>query len=190
MGQAVAALPIVGGIVSGFAQADAHGKKSDMYHMQAVVERLKEKDALVRGQFDGSRIRGRGAQVAERGQAVYAGQGLKLNTGTTAEVYATNLGAGEADSQIRLNNAVREALGFKIASINSDLAALDEQSAASWGFATAALGGATSGMQAYAAAGGNLGMTTNVKAGPGGGIGGGSYVDTNMTGASSPGVLS
>jgi hypothetical protein len=99
--------------VSGFAtyRSGESQKKAGKYN--AKMQELKAQDALQIGADEAAGKRDRARQIAASQAEGMAGAGLSINTGTPLSLLTETAGLGELDALTTLNNARREAWGYK-----------------------------------------------------------------------------
>lgn len=91
--------------------AEYNAKVSDV---NSEIQRRGAHDALQRGADNAGDIRERVRQANATGRATMAGKGLLTDTGTNLDLLSQNAGVGEINARTAMNNAEREAYGYKI----------------------------------------------------------------------------
>lgn len=71
-------------------------------------------DALIRGEFEAGQIRRKASQIIATQRNMYAASGVDQTRGTPVDVQASSAGMAELDVQTTINNAAREAYGYRI----------------------------------------------------------------------------
>src|SRR5688572_21516346 len=107
------ALQVYGQIKSGNAakRAATEGRDLELYNAQVAEESAK--DATARGQDEAAKQAAMTRGVIGSQRAGFAGQNVDVNQGSAVDVQADAAYLGELDRQTILNNAAREALGYK-----------------------------------------------------------------------------
>lgn len=135
----------VAGIVTsavGQVKAGNAGKRAGEFNAQGLE--AQSDDALARGQDESSRLRSQVRGLIGTQRAAYAGQNVRVNSGSALDVQADTAGLGEMDAQQITQNAKREAWGYRQDAQSSRMGGQAAQSAGRWGAASSTLGGTTS----------------------------------------------
>lgn len=116
----------------------------------ARVAQAQAEDAIQRGAFEEQRFRTQLRVLQGRNRAGYAGQGVKVDTGSPVDVAADIAYLGEIDAQTIRANAAREAWGYQVSAENARMGASIASSEAYFGAAASALsGGGSLALQLY-----------------------------------------
>lgn len=105
---------------AGQAAAEADATLSDY---NADVAELQAADALERGEIEANRYRQSVRALVGGQRAAYAAQGVDVNSGSPLEVQEDTRAIGELDALQLVNNAKREAWGFKVEAYDSRMRA-------------------------------------------------------------------
>lgn len=109
----------------------------------AETARVAAQDAMQRGAADAATIRENARRSNARLQAEAGGAGLVSNTGSLLDFLVQNRGMGELDALTTINNAEREAYGYKVQAAQSDANAANALSLGSYNAKTARMSGYT-----------------------------------------------
>lgn len=113
-------------------QARALKYNASVQEANAELSRRAAADAVSRGAQEAGDVRDRARRQNARGRAVMAGSGLVTDTGSNLDIQTDNTVAGEVNALTALNNAQREAYGYKIQEMDSlNAATASRQSAKS-----------------------------------------------------------
>ena len=135
MGSGAGVGAIVGGGLSalgtfeqGNAAEYAASKKEEADRDNATLAQLHAADALQKGQRAAGQLRQKGTATASAARVGYAASGIDENSGTAAQVEATSRSNAELDALTTMNNATRDAWGYKVqAKQFDDQAAVDAE---------------------------------------------------------------
>ena len=142
-----AAIAIGATAVSGYAQAQTATQQAEADAEAAAfsrdVERLRARDAEVRGGQESTLARLAGSQATAGAKASIAGDGVDVQTGSSLDAVATVRGLSEVDVATARANAAREAWGHRVQAQQFERArqnALEAGEAARWGSFLGVLG--------------------------------------------------
>ncbi len=103
----------------------------------AEINARAAKDATVRGANDAATMRENARKANARGRAVTGSSGLLTDTGTPLALDVQNTGMGELNALTVMNNAEREAYGFKISETSDKADAIGQRYQGKQGLAMA-----------------------------------------------------
>jgi hypothetical protein len=128
--------------VFGKVKAGKQAKKIGEFN--AKVAEAQADDAEERGRFEEDRFRTQLKVLKGKNRAGYAGQSVKVDTGSAVDVAADIDFLGEIDAQTIRANAAREAWGHRVQAQNSLMGASQAATQAYFGAGASILGGAGS----------------------------------------------
>lgn len=111
---AAAAFQALGQISSAQAQASELKANAQIDEMNAKSQEVAAQDAAQRGAIEASRQKQMQQQQSALFRAEGGGSGFSINSGTALDVLVQNAGFGELDALTIINNADREAYGYKV----------------------------------------------------------------------------
>lgn len=111
---AMAGLSLIGTVASAYAQHQAGKANKRLMDYNAQIAEWQAQDAIDRGEVLASRRKQQTNEVIGSQRAHLAGQGVDINTGSAGEVQGNARYLGELDRLTIINNAKREAWGFKV----------------------------------------------------------------------------
>ncbi|BCS54785.1 hypothetical protein [Geobacter sp. SVR] len=148
----IAAVSAVAGAgVSAYSMYASGENQKEAADYNAEMSKLKAQDALQRGAIEASAKREKAKRVAGAQAESMAMSGVAIDTGTPLALLTETAGLGELDALRSVNNATREAWGYKA---QSSLDEYQGRSAASAGLLNAGgtfLGGASNAYFGYRA---------------------------------------
>lgn len=104
---------ILGTFLTYKAEGDATDAKIAEDQQNQRLSEARADDALARGAYQAGAIRMRAGQIMAQQRAGYAASGVDANVGSAADVQASARMIGELDAKTALNNAYRQAWGFR-----------------------------------------------------------------------------
>lgn len=109
---------------SAFSQASAQKGAAEyqaaVQRNNALVATWQAEDAIRRGEADKQRVQTRTAALKGRQRAMLAERGLDLGEGSALDLLSDTDMAGAVDSNTAIDNAAREAFGYKVNAGNHD----------------------------------------------------------------------
>lgn len=120
---------ILGGTQVLGSQIQAKGERAaaeysaQILEQNAKIDEMAAADAQARGGVAAGRERMQTSDVLARQKTAFAASGVRIDTGSPADVAATTRGLGELDTATIENNAALEAWGYKVAATNKRSAA-------------------------------------------------------------------
>lgn len=104
----------MGALVSGIGSYEAGNTNAGIAKTNAQFASMNASDALARGNIKAAQIEGQGSQVVGKEKAGYSASGVDTSAGgTPMQAMADSRMMSQLDSQTALNNAAREAWGYK-----------------------------------------------------------------------------
>lgn len=107
---------VVSTAVGGYSAYQSGQSRKDAGEDNAEVQRQQSSDALQRGAIEGAAKRDKARRIAASQAEAAAMSNLAINTGTPLALLTETAGLGELDALTTLNNAQREAWGYKASS--------------------------------------------------------------------------
>lgn len=102
-----------GGLLSAYGSYQAGKANEKTAKLNAAMLEMEAKDAELRGEHDANMNRLRTRLLIGKQRAEWGASGVEVDAGTPVEVSADTAMLGELDSQTILNNAAREAWGYR-----------------------------------------------------------------------------
>jgi hypothetical protein len=137
--------------VSTYAQVQAGESQKDAANYNAEMGRMKAQDALQRGASEAALKRDKARQVASAQAEGAAMSGVSISTGTPLALLTETAGLGELDALRTVNNAHREAWGYKAQSTLDEFQGAAAQRTGYLNAAGTFLGGASNSYYGYKA---------------------------------------
>lgn len=109
----VATLGILGTGISAFSAIQSGNSQKDAAKYNAEMERRKADDALQRGADESAVKRDEARKVGAAQREAFSMSGVDVNTGTPLDLLTETAGLGELAALKTLNNARREAWGYR-----------------------------------------------------------------------------
>jgi|SRR3990167_8083370 len=108
-----------GGVMSGTSSILAGFQQKEIAEWNAMVARRQAEDAKLRGEENASVVRLQGRQLIGSMRAALGARGQDLSRGTALRLQLDAARMTEIDAQTTLNNAAREAWGYRVQAVNS-----------------------------------------------------------------------
>lgn len=135
------------------AESDATDAKVSEAQQNQRLADARATDALQRGAYEAGALRMNAGRIAGQQRADFGASGVDENVGSAADVQASTRMMGELDARTAMNNAYRQAWGFKTYGYMYGQEAGYEQRAGQYAEAGTFLGGISQGEQQIASAG-------------------------------------
>ena len=94
-----------------------------LYRSDARMAEYQAEDAIRRGDYEASRVLADARRLAGQQRVGFAASGVKVDSGSAAQVVEDTATLGALDATMMKNNALREAFGYKTKAIDSRMAA-------------------------------------------------------------------
>lgn len=105
----------VAGTALQYDSATKQGQFKEQQDLENIdLAKLQQGDAYQRGESLAGRLRMQAGQLAARQRVAYAVSGVDVRSGTPVQTASSDAAMGELDVQTALNNAAREAWGYKV----------------------------------------------------------------------------
>jgi hypothetical protein len=104
---------VTGSLLSAYGAFSAGQQNKKSGELNAALLDMQAKDAELRGEHDANMNRLRTRLLIGKQRTGFAASGVDVDQGTTVEVAADTAMLGEFDSQTIINNAAREAWGYR-----------------------------------------------------------------------------
>ncbi|UPY96265.1 MULTISPECIES: hypothetical protein [Pectobacterium] len=134
--------------ISAFSGYQSGRENAKVAEQNAELMRTAANDTMNRGNADADRVRNRYRQMAGTQAATIAAGGGDLSAGTSLDILGDTAATGELDAMTTLNNADREAYGYRMQAANYDAQAQQSRKQGAMGAFTTLL---TAPLQAYGA---------------------------------------
>lgn len=134
-------LALAGAATSAYGQIRQGKDAAAAAERNAAYARVAARDALERGQAAAGAYQREGSRIASQQQAVAASSGQDVSTGSAAALQQTTRVLSEMDALEALNNAAREARGYRIQASESLRQGAQAERAGKLGAAGTLLGG-------------------------------------------------
>ena len=118
-GSQLAGLSIVSGLSGSFATFQQAKASRGLGEVNTRLAEFRAEDALRRGDERIGIARGRARRIKGAQRAGFAGQGVRVDVGSAADIAAETEAISALDEMTLRNNALRESFGFKVEAINA-----------------------------------------------------------------------
>ncbi len=118
-GTQLAGLSIFSGLSGAFSTFQQAKAQRGLGKTNARLAEFRAEDALKRGSERIGIARGRARRVRGAQRAGFAGQGVRVDVGSAADIAAETEAISAVDEMTIRNNALRESFGFKVEAINA-----------------------------------------------------------------------
>lgn len=122
-GEQLAGLSIISGLSGAFSSFQQAKAQRGLGEVNVRLAEFRAEDALKRGAERIGISRGRARRIKGAQRAGFAGQGVRVDVGSAADIAAETEAISAIDEMTIRNNALRESFGFKVEAISASLQA-------------------------------------------------------------------